>query len=277
MNPYKPRVKVADPFWAEKTYEILSRYGVTTVCEESACPNRGECYSRKSATFMILGKFCTRSCGFCKVKTKKNPPPPDEDEPLKIARAVKELGLNYVVITSVDRDDLEDFGALRFKECVEFIKRENPRVKIELLTPDFNEDAKALQTIVSSGAEKLAHNAETVRRLSPIVRPQGDYDRSLRVLEFYAENFKGRVKSSLMVGLGEREYEIKETMRDLLNAGVEEITIGQYLSPSKKHRPVSKYYSPEFFDYIRKEAVSMGFKAVAAGILVRSSYFAQYL
>ncbi len=277
MNPYKPRVKVIDPFLAKKTYEILHKYKITTVCEESMCPNRGECYSRGSATFMILGKFCTRACRFCAVKSRKNPPPPDESEIRKIADTIKELKLRYVVITSVDRDDLRDFGSIWFKKCVEEIKKRTSFVKIELLTPDFKGDKEALQRIVSLDVEKLAHNEETVRRLSPFIRAQSDYDRSLKILEFYAKNFKGRVKSSLMVGLGEREEEILETMRDLLNVGVKEITIGQYLSPSYSHYPVKKYYPPEFFEYIKKEALSMGFEAVAAGALVRSSYFAEYL
>jgi len=276
VNPYKPKVKVLDPFLGKRTLKILRSNFINTVCEESLCPNRAQCYAAGNATFMILGKICTRACKFCNIKTSK-PSLPDENEPQRVAKVVKELNLRYVVITSVDRDDLKDYGSLQFQKCVLEIRKTVPSVKIELLTPDFRENKEALKRIVSLNVEKLAHNEETVRRLSPLVRPQSDYDRSLRVLEYYAKNFNGRVKSSLMVGLGESEKEIEETLKDLLNSGVCEVTIGQYLSPSSSHYPVKRYYPKEFFDYIKKEAVSMGFKSVAAGILVRSSYFAEYL
>ena len=255
---------------------ILRQNALNTVCEAAACPNRAECYERKSATFMILGPTCTRACSFCNVPTGKALPP-DNSEPKRLAKAIKELGLHYVVITSVDRDDLKDFGASHFAACVTDIKEENPSIKIELLTPDFKNDSDALGIITQTGVHKLAHNQETVRCLSKIVRPQSDYDRSLRVLEFYAKHSTSIVKSSLMVGLGESETELLKTMQDLKDVGVEELTIGQYLQSSPAHHPVVKYYEPSFFEEIKKEAYKIGFSAVASGVLVRSSYFAEKL
>ena len=273
---YKPRVKSPDPVLIGKTQSILRAHALTTVCEESACPNRSECYARGTATFMILGDTCTRSCRFCNVKTGRGMPP-DPTEPRRVAGAIKKLGLKYAVITSVDRDDLKDYGAGHFVAVVEAIREAAPEVKIELLTPDFRNDKAALERIVACGADKLAHNEETVRRLSPAIRPQSDYDRSLEVLHYYATHFDGPVKSSLMVGLGENEAELIETMRDLYDAGVRELTIGQYLQPSSAHHPVLRYYPPEFFELLRNKAYEIGFDAVASGILVRSSYYAEKL
>ncbi len=254
----------------------LREHQLNTVCEVAACPNRAECYERKSATFMILGDVCTRACGFCNVKTGKGAVV-DADEAKRLADAIASLALAYVVITSVDRDDLNDYGAAHFAACVSAIKEKNPEIKIELLTPDFRFHIPSLDIIIASDVYKLAHNQETVRRLSKSVRPQSDYDRSLKVLEYYATYAKVAVKSSLMVGLGESEDELRETMQDLLNVGVRELTIGQYLQPTQKHHKVEKYYSAEFFDAMKQEAYMMGFKAVASGILVRSSYFAEEL
>jgi len=276
MKPYKPKVKAPDPILIAKTHQILRQNGVTTVCEESACPNRAECYQRGTATFMILGDTCTRACKFCHVKTGHGLPS-DSTEPERVATAIQELGLRYVVITSVDRDDLPDYGASHFEAVVRAIRMIVPEVKIELLTPDFRGDRSALDRIVRCGADKLAHNEETIRRLSPHIRPQSDYERSLQILHYYATHFKGSVKSSLMVGLGEDTYELLETMADLRQVGVEELTIGQYLQPSPKHHPVIRYYSPEFFEEMRREGLKMGFKAVASGVLVRSSYYAERL
>ena len=273
---YKPKVKAPAPELIATTQHILRQNALNTVCEAAACPNRAECYERKSATFMILGPTCTRACSFCNVLTGK-PLPPDNSEPKRLAKAIKELGLYYVVITSVDRDDLKDFGASHFAACVTAVKEENPSIKIELLTPDFKNDASSLAAIIQTGVHKLAHNQETIRRLGKSVRPQSDYDRSLQVLEFYAKHSASIVKSSLMVGLGESETELLETMRDLRDVGVKEITIGQYLQPSPAHHPVVKYYEPSFFKEIKKEAYKIGFSAVASGVLVRSSYFAEKL
>ena len=225
---------------------------------------------------MILGDVCTRACTFCNVKTGQGQKV-DGDEPLRLARAIEELGLKYVVITSVDRDDMKDYGAEHFAACVRSIKECNPEIKIELLTPDFRNNKASLNAVIASDAYKLAHNQETVRRLSKSVRPQSDYDRSLKVLEYYAKNSDKIIKSSLMVGLGEREDELRESMRELLDVGVSELTIGQYLQPTPKHHRVEKYYDAQFFEDLKSEAYAMGFQAVASGILVRSSYFAEEL
>jgi len=276
MNPYKPRVKAPDPFLIAKTQSILKNNRLTTVCEEASCPNRAECYFHKTATFMILGEICTRACHFCAVQTGKGQEI-ERDEPTRLTRAINELGLNYVVLTSVDRDDLKDYGAGHFKACVSRIKEACPKVEIELLTPDFKADTTALDIIISTGVKKLAHNEETVRRLSKEVRPQSSYDRSLNTLEYYSKYSKSIVKSSLMLGLGETDKEIIETMRDLLNVGVSELTLGQYLQPSVKHAGVKRYCSQDLFDDLKVEALCMGFKAVASGPLVRSSYHAANL
>jgi lipoic acid synthetase len=196
---------------------------------------------------------------------------------MRVAKAVKELGLRYVVVTSVDRDDLQDYGSAQFAAVVEAIREAAPEVKVELLTPDFRGDRSALDRVIAAAPDKLAHNEETVRRLSPAIRPQSDYDRSLEVLHYYAERFDGPIKSSLMAGLGEREEELVETMRDLYSAGVRELTIGQYLQPTPRHAPVAEYFPPEYFARLREIAAEIGFDAVAADILVRSSYYAEKL
>ena len=273
---YKPKVKAPDPHLTAFTDTILSRHSVTTVCNESACPNRAECYSRGTATFMILGDTCTRACRFCNVYTGRGAKI-DTGEPQRVANAIRDLGLKYVVITSVDRDDLADFGSNHFANVVKAVREITPDTKIELLTPDFRGLKDALDTIISSSPDKLAHNEETVERLSPVIRPQSSYIRSLRVLEYYAMHFKGRIKSSLMAGLGESENELIDTMRDLYSVGVRELTIGQYLQPTPKHYPVKRFYPPSFFEDIKMEALNIGFEAVACGILVRSSYYAEEL
>ncbi|WP_456393809.1 lipoyl synthase [Nitratifractor sp.] len=273
---FKPRVKAPDPMLIGKTRSVLRANALTTVCEESACPNRSECYERGTATFMILGETCTRACRFCNVKTGRGAPP-DPTEPMRVARAVTELGLRYVVVTSVDRDDLRDYGSGQFVRVVEAIRAADPEVKIELLTPDFRADRGALEAIIACGADKLSHNQETVRRLSPAIRPQSDYDRSLEVLRTYAKGFKGAIKSSLMVGLGETKEELIETMEDLYAAGVRQLTLGQYLQPTPKHHPVAEYFPPRYFEEIKLVAETIGFEAVASGILVRSSYYADRL
>ena len=276
MQPFKPKVKAPAPELLHTMQTILQNNQLTTVCEAAACPNRAECYSRGSATFMILGDVCTRACSFCNVKTGHGQKV-DVNEPLRLASAIQELGLKYVVITSVDRDDLKDYGAEHFAACVRSIKELNPEIKIELLTPDFRYNKASLNAVIASDAYKLAHNQETVRRLSKSVRPQSDYARSLKVLEYYAKNSDKIIKSSLMVGLGEREEELRESMRELLDVGVSELTIGQYLQPTQKHHSVEKYYDTQFFEDMKAEAYAMGFQAVASGILVRSSYFAEEL
>ena len=273
---YKPKVKAPNPQLTSFIDNILAKHLLNTVCQESACPNRAECYSRGTATFMILGSICTRACKFCNIKTGRGKVV-DESEPFRVANAIKDLGLKYVVITSVDRDDLADFGANHFAKVVKAIKDISPNTKIELLTPDFKASKEALDIVIASSPDKLAHNEETVKRLSPIIRPQSSYERSLRVLEYYALHFRGKVKSSLMVGLGESEAELVETMKDLYSVGVRELTIGQYLQPTTKHYPVKRFYPESFFEDIKKEAIDIGFEAVASGILVRSSYYAEKL
>jgi len=273
---FKPKVKALNPKLALDIQKILQKQNLTTVCEAAACPNRAECYARQSATFMILGQTCTRACTFCNVATGRGEAV-DVDEAKRLAAAVFDLQLKYVVITSVDRDDLSDYGAGHFRDCVKALKAKNPALKIELLTPDFRFHIPSLDTIIKSDPYKLAHNQETVERLSKEVRVQSDYGRSLKVLEYYATHDTMAVKSSLMVGLGERESELRDTMQDLLDVGVSELTIGQYLQPTPKHHRVVKYYPVDFFEAIKAEAYAMGFKAVASGVLVRSSYFAEEL
>ncbi|MEN4053184.1 MULTISPECIES: lipoyl synthase [Sulfurimonas] len=276
MMHYKPKVKAPHPELIQKMQNTLREYSLNTVCETAACPNRAECYERESATFMILGDVCTRSCSFCNVKTGHGVAV-EAKEPEHLASAIAALGLKYVVITSVDRDDLKDYGSKHFLSCVRAVKEKNPDIKIELLTPDFRFSQGALDTIIVSDVHKLAHNQETVRRLSKTIRPQSDYDRSLQVLEYYAKYSKSKIKSSLMVGLGESESELYEAMQELLDVGVSELTIGQYLQPTQRHHNVEKYYAPEFFEVMKQEAYRMGFCAVASGTLVRSSYFAEEL
>ncbi len=273
---YKPKVKAPQPELTHKIQNIMNEYKLTTVCEAAACPNRVECYANNSATFMILGDVCTRACSFCNVKTGHGALV-ESNEPENLAKAIAALNLQYVVITSVDRDDLKDYGAEHFAACVSAVKKRNPKIKVELLTPDFRFHRPSLEIITESDVYKLAHNQETVRRLSKRVRPQSDYERSLKVLEYYALHSNAVIKSSLMLGLGEYEKDIYETMQDLLDVGVCELTLGQYLQPTPRHQKVEKYYTSEFFEALKQEAYGMGFKAVASGILVRSSYFAQIL
>ena len=276
MHYLKPKVKAPHPQLIETMGATLQKYDLKTVCEAAACPNRAECYAKESATFMILGDTCTRSCSFCNVQTGKGISV-DASEPERLADAIAQLQLKYVVITSVDRDDLKDYGAGHFAACVDAVKKKNPSILIELLTPDFHCLPSALDRIILSDVYKLAHNQETVRRVSKSVRPQSDYDRTLQVLQYYAMHSQATIKSSLMVGLGEHESELRETMQDLLDVGVEELTLGQYLQPTPKHHRVQKYYQADFFEAIKQEAYAMGFKAVASGVLVRSSYFAEEL
>ncbi len=273
MNAYKPRVLAPDPKKISKISDVLKKYTLTSVCEKAACMNRNECYANKSTTFMILGDICTRSCRFCNIKTGR-PKEIDLNEPHRIALAVKELELKYVVITSVDRDDLKDFGAKQFVRCVQEIKKLCEDTKVELLTPDFKAKSDLLQIIIDSNADKLSHNQESTRSISKILRPQSDYDRSLQTLRYYAKNSNIPVKSSLMVGLGENEKDLIQTFKDLKNAGVSHLTLGQYLQPSPKHHPVVKYFSRDFFERLKDIALDMGFKSVISGSLVRSSYFA---
>ncbi len=275
VSPYKPRVKAPASKSVEAVRNIVEDFGLHVVCRESACPNIAECFERKTATFLILGERCTRSCRFCNVATAK-PRPPDPLEPYRLAEAVDILGLSYVVLTSVDRDDLKDFGAAHFVRSIEALKAKIPAIRIEALTPDFKGDFAALDLLIESRPHKLAHNMETVRRLSAALRPQSDYDRSLMVLYRYAKSGIA-TKTSLMVGLGETKAEIIETMKEIRDAGVRDLTLGQYLRPTPRHAPVARYYAPEIFVELGEIAKEMGFVGVASGPLVRSSYFADRL
>ncbi len=272
---FLPKVKVFENSVFSTTEKIIRKYSLNTVCQESLCPNIFECFSFGHATFMILGKVCTRACKYCHVSSGK-PSKPDPSEPIRLYYAVKELNLRYVVITSVDRDDLEDGGAKHFKKCIDTLKS-SLSVFVEALTPDFMGKKESLEEIITSKADVLAHNIETVQRIFPFVRPQGSYKRSLEVLKFYKNQSDKLVKSSFMVGLGEDWDDILKTLEDLKVAGVDIVVVGQYLRPSNKHYPVVRYYTEEDFLRIEETAKSMGFKKVLCKPLARSSYHAHHL
>ncbi|MBK5942446.1 MAG: lipoyl synthase [Halorhodospira halophila] len=253
---------------------IVHDHHLSTVCEESHCPNLGECWSHGTATFMVLGSVCTRTCRFCSVDTGNPKGRLDDREPQHCAESVRLMGLRYVVLTSVDRDDLRDGGAEHYAQCVRAIKAENPETAVEALTPDFRGDEEAVRTVVESGLEVFAHNVEVVRRLSPQVRdPRADYEQSLDVLRA-AKRLRPDVvtKSSLMVGLGETDAELHEAFEDLRRAEVDIVTLGQYLQPTRNHLPVERFVSPDEFEALRQEGLRLGFREVVAGPLVRSSY-----
>ncbi len=253
---------------------LMRDQGLHTVCEEAHCPNIGECWHHGTATFMILGDVCTRACGFCAVQHGK-PPTLDLGEPARVGEAVRNLDLQYVVITSVDRDDLPDGGAGIFAETIRQIRRQRPGCRIEVLIPDFQGDEAALRTVLDAGPDVLNHNTETVPRLYRTARPGGRYTRTLELLDRARRYAPGiPTKSGLMVGLGEQWDEVIATLADLHDVGLGILTIGQYLSPSATHLPVARYYHPDEFDMLRATAVNMGFGHVECGPLVRSSYHA---
>jgi lipoic acid synthetase len=257
--------------------ELFRGSRLHTVCESAHCPNMGTCWKEGVATFMILGGTCTRACRFCSVPAGR-PDLVDLEEPENVALAVKELGLRYVVVTSVARDDIEDEGALQFAKTITAIRRLTPEVKIEVLIPDFSAKEESLRILSDAAPEVIAHNIETVRRLSPYVRPQALHERSLQVLRrFSTLNPRGFVKSSLMVGIGETDEEIIEVMGELRQAGCQILTIGQYLAPTrnKRHLPVQRFLRPEEFEDYRQKGLQMGFVYVESGPLVRSSYIAE--
>lgn len=251
--------------------KILKENCLNTVCEGARCPNKNECYTKNTATFLIMGNVCTRNCRYCNIGCEK-PQPLDKNEPKNIAKAVKELGLKYVVITSVTRDDLPDGGAEHFAKCLEEIKKLTPNVQTEILTPDFRGDKSAINKIINTFTPVFNHNIEVVERLFKTARPQGDYRRSLEVLKYVKENSNLTTKSGLMVGLGETWQEIEQTLTDLKNVGCDIVTIGQYISPSKEHLTVEKYYSLEEFEQLKTLAKKVGIKNYQIGPLVRSSY-----
>ena len=257
--------------------DTVRQHRLSTVCEESKCPNIGECWNHGTATIMVLGSVCTRACRFCAVDTGNPRGWLDPDEPENTGRAVRLMGLEYVVITSVDRDDLPDGGARHYADCVGAIKRLNPQTAVEALTPDFNGVLQDVETVVDSGLDVFAQNVETVRRLThPVRDPRAGYEQTLKVLA-HAKEHRGAVltKTSLMLGLGERDDEIISTMDDLRDAGVDILTLGQYLRPTPNHLPVERYVSPDEFSAYREEGLEKGFLEVVAGPLVRSSYRAE--
>jgi lipoic acid synthetase len=256
--------------------DILKKNHLQTICQSARCPNVAECWTAKTATFLILGDTCTRKCGFCAVK-KGTPLEINDDEPSKVAKAVESLGLDYAVITSVTRDDLPDGGASAFARTVRAIKELRPRAKVEVLVPDFGGGEQALAAVIAAGPDVLNHNLETTELNYPrINRPAENYGRSLTVLK-RAGRMGVLTKSGLMVGLGETGREIEGALQDLKSVGCLLLTIGQYLQPTRNNPPVSRYYSPEEFETLRVRALELGFKEVAAGPLVRSSYQAQRL
>ena len=254
--------------------DALSRHGLATVCQGARCPNAAECWGAGTATFMLLGDVCTRSCRFCAVPTGNPHGAIDADEPARVASAVADLGLSYVVLTSVDRDDLGDGGASLFAAAITEIKERSPQVKIEALIPDFSGSDEALRRLIASAPDVIGHNIETVRRLSPGLRdPRADYDQSLRVLERVLQISPDTItKSSLMLGLGEERDEVLETMRDLRSVGVRALTLGQYLPPSRSAAPLVRYVHPDEFASLERDARDLGFCFVMSGPLVRSSY-----
>lgn len=256
--------------------KILKTKCLNTVCENARCPNKNECYTKNTATFLIMGGNCTRNCRYCNISCAK-PEPLDLEEPKHIAEAVKALGLKYAVITSVTRDDLPDGGAEHFANCIYEIRKICPDTKIEILTPDFKGDRNSLDLIIKAHPDVFNHNIEAVRDIFKAVRPQGDYNCSLEVLKYVKENSDILTKSGLIIGLGETFEQIEQTLIDLKNVGCDIVTIGQYIQPSKQHLEVAKYYTPEEYDELKALAQKAGIKNYQIGPLVRSSYRASEL
>ena len=267
------KVKTGKASLTRRTRDLLRGCGVCTVCEEAKCPNIGECFCSGTATFMILGDRCTRDCRFCAV-THDEPAPPDPSEPAHVAEAAERLGLEFVVLTCVTRDDLPDGGAGQFVATIEALREWAPQIGIEVLTSDFGGNLPPLQRVLDAGPTVYNHNVETVERLQSVVRPQADYERSLTVLRVAAERApRGTViKSGMMVGLGEETGEVGETLGDLADAGCMVVTIGQYLRPSPAHLPVARYVTPTEFEEFERIGMERGLKRVLSGPFVRSSY-----
>ena len=255
---------------------ILKTKCLNTVCDGARCPNKNECYEHHTATFLIMGNVCTRNCKYCNISTAK-PEPLDKNESKHIAEAVQELGLKYVVITSVTRDDLPDGGANHFAECIKEIRNLSPDIKIEILTPDFQRKDGALDIIIEAHPDVFNHNIETTRSVFKTARPLGDYDLSLNVLKYIKQNSDIKTKSGLMVGLGESMEDIEQTLIDLKNVECDILTIGQYIQPSKQHLEVVKYYTLEEFEELKQLAQKIGLNKYQIGPLVRSSYNAKLL
>lgn len=252
------------------TGKVINKHALHTICQSGRCPNLGECWNRRSATFMIGGDICTRRCKFCNTKTGK-PLPLDPDEPRKVAESIRTLGLKHAVITSVDRDDLADYGARHWTDTIREVKAANPNISMEVLIPDFQGKHDLLDLVIEACPDMISHNIETVRRLTPLVRSVARYDRSLDVLHHISQSGIP-AKSGIMLGLGETEEEVSQTLEDLLSWGCRYLSIGQYLQPSKKNIPVAAYITPRQFAEYKKEAEAMGFVHVESGPFVRSSY-----
>ncbi|MBV1924971.1 MAG: lipoyl synthase [Dokdonia sp.] len=253
---------------------LVEKYDLHTICTSGSCPNMGECWSEGTATFMILGNVCTRSCGFCGVKTGR-PETVDWEEPEKVARSIKLMAIKHAVVTSVDRDDLKDMGTIIWGETVKAIRRMNPETTLETLIPDFQGREDLIDRIIDVRPEVVSHNMETVKRLTREVRIQAKYERSLGVLKYLKDQGIARTKSGIMLGLGETEDEVIQTLKDLRAVNLDIVTIGQYLQPSKKHLPVKQFITPDQFKKYETIGLEMGFRHVESGALVRSSYKAQ--
>jgi lipoic acid synthetase len=250
---------------------LVEQYKLNTICTSGSCPNMGECWAEGTATFMILGNICTRSCGFCGVKTGR-PENVDWEEPEKVAQSIKIMKIKHAVLTSVDRDDLKDMGSIIWSETIKAVRRLNPHTTLETLIPDFQGNKTNIDRIIEAAPEVVSHNLETVRRLTREVRVQAKYDQSLEVLSYLKKNGVNRTKSGIMLGLGEKEEEVYETLHDLRSADVEVVTIGQYLQPTKKHLPVKSFITPDVFKKYEVVTKDLGFRHVESGPLVRSSY-----
>jgi lipoyl synthase len=273
IDPHKPKIKLPGGKSYLEVKDIVSAHGLNTICQQGNCPNIAECWGQGTATFMILGDICTRSCRFCSVKTGK-PAMPMPDEPTRVARSVQLMKLRHCVITSVDRDDLHDGGSGHWNRVITEVKRLNPGITMEVLIPDFRVDNDSLDQIIASGADIISHNLETVERLTPQVRVFARYRNSLSVLKYLAD--RGcTTKSGIMLGLGETKEEILQTLSDLVDINCNIVTIGQYLQPTPEQLPVIRYYSPDEYDEIRRQALALGFRHVESGALVRSSYHAE--
>lgn len=279
-----PKTRTTKPRWLRvklptgKSYKnvrnLVQNYNLHTICESGSCPNMGECWGAGTATFMILGNVCTRSCGFCAVATGR-PESVDWDEPERVARSVKLMEVKHCVITSVDRDDLRDGGSILWAETVKAVRRISPQTTMETLIPDFKAEWHNIDRVIEVAPEIVSHNMETVRRLTRKVRIQAQYDRSLSVLKYLKDQGLRRTKSGIMLGLGETESEIIESLADLRKAKVDIVTLGQYLQPTPKHLPVQEFVAPEQFEKYKEIGLDMGFKYVESGPLVRSSYHAE--
>ncbi len=280
----KPKFRKSKPPWLKVRFPAGETYNwirdksrnlkLSTVCEEAQCPNIGECWNSGTATFMLMGDTCTRGCRFCSVNTSRIPPALDASEPIKLAETIEKMKLSYVVLTTVDRDELQDQGASHIARCIRSVQRRNPELLIEILMPDFRGETDLLQQVIDAQPAVLAHNLETVRRLTSRVRdPRAGYEQSLQVLKnLKTQGVGAYTKSSLMLGLGEEQEEILQAMEDLRQVGVNFLTLGQYLQPTRKHLKVEQYLPPETFEELAEEGRRMGFDYVASGPLVRSSY-----